>query len=122
MFEFEKHPIRYVQPSGNLRDMLLEHPNDPIIITTDDRGECFYEVSCGLAKIKAGEVLDCKQSILEDAIFTDRSAFRDALYDYLKYDFDGSEQELEDAVERKEEEYEPYWRPCVILCVQMYKE
>ena len=116
MPEFKERASEYVYSSANIRDASSNRKYYPITVITKDN-QCFYEIPCGLAKMKVGEVLNCRHCIVGDTVFTERSDLRDALYEYIQRDFDGDDRELEQAVERKEEEYYQYWEPCIMLCI-----
>lgn len=119
MRESEKHPTGLLHSGDKLRQLLLEHPDLPLIVfATDEANSGDYSaMSCGSICCEVGEFLDCQQDVNDERCYTDRDDFVDAIYDAIEWKWDGSEKELEQEVERRADEYEPYWKPCIILTV-----
>ena len=119
MKDREKRPTDLLHVADGLRKLIIENPDYPLLVLARDdanNGDYSY-MSCGFVYAKVGEFLDCMQEVDNEYIFTDRDDFEDRIYDTMYNDFDGSEQELEQEIERKVMEYDPYWKPCIIVKV-----
>lgn len=118
MTENEKRPTGLLHLTEELRQLVIDNPSFPILVFAGDEcnfGEWTY-MSCSCAKACKGEFLDCEQEINNEKCYTDKNDFQEDLEN--KYcDFDGSDQEFEKFIEDKMMEYEPYWKPCIILYV-----
>lgn len=118
MLDREKQPTGLMQSGEQLRKLLLEYPDLPVIVFARDTGSDgnYDEMCCTNVSAEVGEFLDCQQEI-RDECFTSRDHFRDEVYDFVDFNSDLEEDELEEAVEEVLEEYEPYWKSCIILTV-----
>lgn len=118
MREEEKRPTDLLHSADDLKKLILDHPDLPLLVfANEDANSGDYSLmSCGSVHAEVGEFLDCMQDVDDNYCFTDRDEFSEKIEDSL-YDFDGSEQELEMAVERIASEYDPYWKPCIIVYV-----
>lgn len=118
MTEQEKRPTGLIHTGDKLRQLLLEHPDLPLLVfATDDvnSGDYAY-MSCGSVSAEVGEFLDCMQTVDDEYCFIDRDEFEEKIADSM-CDFYSSEEELDAKVERIAAEYEPYWKPCIIVYV-----
>ena len=118
MMEYEKRPTGLLTATDELRKLILENPDLPMLVFAGEdcnRGEWCYE-SCGDCSATIGEFLDCMQEVDSDRCFEDRDDFEDALRNEYD-DFDGSDAEFEQFIDDKMAEYEPYWKKCIILYV-----
>ena len=116
----EKRPTGLFHKGDALRKLLLEHPDLPLLVfATDDANSGDYStMSCGSIFAEVGEFLDCMQEIDDERVFCDREDFNDAVYDSLdNMRWYASQDELEQDAEHKAEEYDQYWKPCIILTV-----
>lgn len=132
MKENEKRPTGIVMNNAEIRKLILENPDLPIVFQANDdanNGDYTY-MFCTYVYAQIGEVLDCEQEIDEEVIFTDRESFEDAVYDkvmdeaedihysvYEKIAPELSELDIEDEVKRVMSEYEPYWKKCILITV-----
>lgn len=118
MTEQEKMPTGLTHSSDTLRQLILEHPELPLVVIANDNANIgdYSTMFCSEVYAEVGEFLDCKQDINDEKAYTDREAFEEDVADSL-CDFDGSDQEMEQAIENKIMEYEPYWKPCILLTV-----
>ena len=118
MRDEEKRPTKLLHSADDLRQLILDHPDLPLLVfASDDANSGDYPyMSCGTVHAEVGEFLDCMQDVDDVYCFTDRDEFVEKIEDAL-YDFDGSEQELEIEVERRAAEYDLYWKPCIIVYV-----
>lgn len=118
MTEAEKHPTGLLHSGDELRRLLLERPDLPLLVFAGDEaniGDWSY-MSCGSVHAEVGEFLDCQQGINDERCFTDREEFEDEARDNY-CDFDGSEREFEQFMDDLILSYEPYWKPCIIVYV-----
>ena len=132
MKETEKRPTGIVMNNAEIRKLILENPDLPIVFQANDdanNGDYTY-MFCTYVYAQIGEVLDCEQEIDEGVIFTDRESFEDAVYDkvmdeaedinysvYEKIAPELSEKDIEDEAKRVMSEYEPYWKKCIMITV-----
>ena len=132
MKDKEKWPTGVVMNNAEIRKLILENPDLPIVFRANDdanNGDYTY-MFCTYVYAQIGEVLDCEQDIDEEIIFTDRESFEDAVYDkvmdeaedihysvYEKIASELSELDIEDEVKRVMSEYEPYWKKCILITV-----
>lgn len=118
MRDEEKCPTGLTHSADKLRQLILDNPDLPLIVFASDdanNGDYSY-MSCGSVDVEVGEILDCMQDVDDEYCFTDHDEFAERIEDSL-YDFDGTDQELEDEVKRRAAEYEPYWKRCIIVRV-----
>ena len=104
--------------TDELRKLIIDNPDLPMLIFAGDdcnSGDWAY-MSCSHVSARIGEFLDCAQTVNDERCYDDRDDFRADLEDKF-YDFDGSDQEFDTFIDNKLLEYEPYWRPCIIVYV-----
>ena len=83
MNDWEKKPTIYPRPSDELRKLITEHPDLPLLVMAGDNandGDHSYTV-CSYIRAELGEVLDCEQGVDDTMIFTDRDEFEEKLGD-----------------------------------------
>lgn len=116
----EKLPLfGLLHSCDELRQLLLEHPDLPLLVFASEdcnTGDYSY-MSCSHAHAEIGEVLNCHQTVNDEMLYCDREEFEEDLRDGEWDDFDGDDNEFDTFIEKKLEEYEPYWTPCIILYV-----
>lgn len=105
--------------ADGLRQLILENPGLPLLVFAgeESNGGDYYWMACTSIKARLGEFLDCEQNVNEEYCYTDKDDFAEALEDQLFSDFKGSKEEFEEFLKAKLAEYEPYWKPCIILYV-----
>lgn len=115
----ECKPTGLLHATDELRQLIIDHPELPLLVfageDANDGGDFSY-MSCSCVNAYVGEYLNCAQTVNDCRCYTDRDDFREDV-EYQHSDFDGSEQEFEQFIERILEEYEPFWKPCIILYV-----
>lgn len=122
MKECEKRPTDLLHTGDELRKLLLEHPDLPLLVFAGDEcnsGDYSY-MSCTSVVADVGEFLDCQQEVDSEWCYTDRENFEEALADILYYNDEAegkTDAEFDALVKKKMAEYDPYWKPCIILCV-----
>lgn len=118
MLESEKKPCGLLHDSHELRKLIQQNPGLPLLIFAGydcNHGDYSY-MSCSYVSASVGEVLDCQQTIDDERVFTDRDDFREAVENELD-DFKGTDEEFDAAVNKTCGEYDPYWKPCIIVYV-----
>ena len=118
MYEFEKHEIDRIllYDSSELKKLILENPNLSILCFASQEANLGdYSWETCMVRASKGEFLDCCQMVNEERIFFDRDDFREALEDKYEDGFDGSEKEFDQFMDDELAQYEPYWKPCIIL-------
>lgn len=114
MKEFEQKPTGLLHAGDELRKLLLEHPDLPLLVFAGEDAVCgeWSWTSCSSVRAELGEFLDCQQSAYPEKVFADRQEFEEELEEHL-FDGDLSDEEFK----RELAAYEPYWKPCIILYV-----
>lgn len=118
----EKRPAGYALPATDLKKLIAGHPDYPLVVFAGDEANIgdYTFMTCSSVSAEIGEVLDCLQEIDDERCYTDREEFAEVLLDSMEEErnhFDGSEVEWEMYFERALSEYDPYWKPCIILYV-----
>ena len=114
----KKKPTGLLNSTDELRTLLIEHPDLPLLVFAGEdcnSGDYSY-MSCSHVSASIGEYLDCMQTVNDERCYTDRDDFQEDMEDCYS-DFDGSDKEFEIFIENKLLEYEPYWKPCIIVYV-----
>ena len=109
--------ISTIHETEKLRDLILQHPELPIMISVGEEannGDYSYTV-CTDVCVENGEYLDCEGP--DDLmIYTDRTNLEDDVGEAVYIDMpDAEDEKLEAEVKRRMEEYEPYWKGCIII-------
>lgn len=115
----ECKPIGLLHATDELRQLIVNNPGLPLLVFAGEdanAGGDFSYVSCSYVHAYVGEYLDCSQTVNDCRCYTDRDEFQEAL-ENKNSNFDGSEQEFEQFIEDLVMEYEPFWKPCIILYV-----
>lgn len=123
MTETEKKSSRCLNSTEELKQMILDNPELPLLMLAGDcanSGDYPYMV-CMSVTSYVGEVLDCCQTVNDTRIYTDRDDFKEDLANSLAAGcypaFDGTDDEWEKLVEKKLCEYDSFWKPCIIVRV-----
>ena len=89
MTEREKRSTGILQEYDEIRKLILDHPELPLIFTGWNRDGIKAEI---------GEVLDCQQEINDKIVFSDREDF-------------------EEEIDQNIYSLTPYWKPCILILV-----
>lgn len=119
MTQEERKPTGLLNSAAELRQIILDNPGLPLLVFAGEdanAGGDYSYMSCSVVHVSVGEYLDCQQTVNDCRCYNDRDDFQEDLED-LYSDFDGSEQEFEKFIEDRMMEYEPYWKPCIIMYV-----
>lgn len=118
----ERKPSGLLHSADELKQLIVENPDLPIVVFAGDDaniGDYSY-TSCSYIKAYKGEFLDCAQTVNDCMCYTDRDEFEDDVADALA----GEEQyralpvdEFNFFVERTVNEYDDFWKPCILLHV-----
>lgn len=117
MTDLEKRETGLLHSGEGLRKLLLENPELPLLVFAGEdcnSGDSCY-MSCGSVTAQIGEFLDCQQTVYEERCFTDREEFQEMMED--NSDFHETDEEYREYIKARMAEYEPYWKPCIILYV-----
>ena len=122
MTEYEKRPTGLLKFGTELRQMLLDYPDLPLLVFAGEdanSGDYCY-MSCYSVTAHIGEVLDCWQKINDERIYEDRDDFRQDVADLLA-DMDENctlaDAEFDAKVDETVAQYDPYWKKCIIVYV-----
>lgn len=119
----EKKSTKLLNSTTELRQLILNNPNLPLLVFAgEDCNNGYYSyMSCSCVRAYKGEFLDCQQTVDDEKCYTERDDFSGDLADRLSSEWEelggGTDQEFEDFFEKRLLEYEPYWKDCIILCV-----
>jgi len=122
MTKKERKPSGLLHSADELKQLIVENPDLPIVVFAGENaniGDYSY-MSCSHVSVKKGEFLDCEQQIDDCKCYTDRDDFEEDVADVLA----GEEQyrdlpydEFNSIVERTVNEYDDFWKPCILLLV-----
>lgn len=104
----ERFPTGLLISTEKLRQLILEYPELPLAVVTGE-----YERPIEIYK---GELLDCRQIINDERIYTDKEQFQADVE--AKY----QDEYNQDFINERLDEYEPYWKPCIILTLTSKEE
>lgn len=115
----ERKPTCLLNATDELRKLIIENPELPLLVFAgDDLSTDYSYTACYKIKAAIGEFLDCQQTINDEYCYADRDEFAedfaDAYYDEHE-NFKGTEKEWDALMEKRIKEYDPYWKPCIIL-------
>lgn len=118
MIPNESKPSGLLHSADELRQLIRENPTLPLLVFA---GECantgdYLYMSCSYIKAYKGEFLDCAQTLNDCMCYTDRYEFEEDLANTLT-DGDYTDEEFDTLMKEKVAEYDPYWKPCIILKV-----
>lgn len=118
MNEYEKKKTGLLHSTDELRQLLIDHPDLPMLVFAgeDCNSDYYSYISCSRVSASIGEFLDCQQTVNDERCYTDRDDFQEDM-EYHYSDFDGSDQEFETFIENELLKYDPYWKPCIIVYV-----
>ena len=120
--------LREIEPTGllnsttGLRSLIIENPTLPLVVFAGDNcndGDYSFS-SCSRVNAYVGEFLDCTPRFDETQCFTDRDDLEEAVATYMAGDESYRslpDAEFEALVKAQAAEYDPYWKPCIILTV-----
>lgn len=123
MTDAEKRPTDLPQSTDELRRLIAENPTLPLLVFASEDAVCgdYTYTCCSSVSASLGEFLDCQQEVNEERVYCDKDDFAeeyaDKLYDWEGRDWDGSDKEWDEYVDKRIAEYDPYWKPCIILYV-----
>lgn len=116
----ERKPSGLLHSADELKQLIAENPDLPIVVFAGDDaniGDYSY-MSCSYIKAYKGEFLDCAQTVNDCMCYTDRDDFEEDVANVLA----GEEQyrdlpydEFNSLVERTVNEYDDFWKPCILL-------
>lgn len=118
----ERKPSGLLHSADELKHLIVENPDLPIVVFAGDDANTgdYGFMSCSCVRAQEGEFLDCKQKIDACKCYTDRDDFEDDVADFLA----GEEQyrdlpddEFNALVEQTVNEYDDFWKPCILLHV-----
>jgi hypothetical protein len=118
----KRKPSGLLHSADELKQLIVENPDLPIVVFAGENaniGDYSY-MSCSYVSVEKGEFLDCEQQIDDCKCYTDRDDFEEDVADVLA----GEEQyrdlpydEFNSIVERTVNEYDDFWKPCILLLV-----
>ena len=122
MKEREKTRTFNVHNTDELRQMIIDNPDLPLVVLADEAANPgdYLTMFCSSIHAEIGEILDCNQEINDEICYTDREQFEEDIFDKIDiltgYD-DRPNEWYEQEAQRIASEYEPYWRKCILLTV-----
>lgn len=118
----ERKPTGLLHSADELKQLIVENPDLPILVFAGDNANSgdYPYMSCSYVSAEKGEFLDCGQQIDECKCYTDRDDFADDVANVLvgeeRYR-DLSDDEFNALVEQTVNEYDEFWKPCILLHV-----
>lgn len=118
----ERKPSGLLHSADELKQLIVENSDLPILVFAGDNaniGDYSY-TSCSYIKAYKGEFLDCAQTVNDCMCYTDRDDFEEDVANVLAGEEryrDLSDDEFNALVERTVNEYDDFWKPCIILHV-----
>lgn len=114
----ERHPTGLLHSADELRQLIRENPALPLLVFAGEEANSgdYPYMSCSYIKAYKGEFLNCTQTVNDCMCYTDRDEFEEAVADSLA-DGDYTDEEFDALVKKTVAEYDPYWKPCIILNV-----
>ena len=107
-----------VQSSDELKKLIAENPDLPIVVLASDDASCgdWAWTYCSSVSFNISEILDCDYYDYDDTVFTDRERLEEKISDDLYDEYcDKGDEEYDEAVNRKMEELEPYWKKVIAI-------
>lgn len=95
----ERRPTGLLHTADELRQLIRNNPTLPLLVFAGEEAnsEDYSYMSCSYIKAYKGEFLDCTQTVNDCMCYTD--------------------EEFDALVKKTVAEYDPYWKPCIILNV-----
>lgn len=118
MYKKERVSTGLLNATQELRKLIIDYPDLPLLVFAGQDANCadYSYTSCGRVRASIGEYLDCMQTVNVEYCYTDRDEFQEDI-ENKHYDFKGSDEEFDALVKAELDEYEPYWKKCIILYV-----
>lgn len=104
--------------SDELKKLIAENPDLPIVVLASDDASCgdWRWTYCSSVTFGIDEILDCDYYDYDDVVFTDRERLEEKISDDLYDEYcDKGDEEYDEAVNRKMEELEPYWKKVIAI-------
>lgn len=105
-----------VKSSDELKKLIAEHPDYPICVLAGEEANSgdYCWMYCSDIRFEVGEILDTDYYDYDDAIIVDRDRLEEIIGDRLCDEYT-DEEELNNAIEEKIAELEPYWKK--VICI-----
>lgn len=97
--------LRLLHLENGVRGLILENPGLPLLVCVGKNADH------GEIKIGIGEFLDCDEDFCKQRCFTDREELEAELKNAIVEPADLKEK----LIQQRIDEYESYWRECIIL-------
>lgn len=104
--------------SDELKKLILENPDLPIVVLVSDDATSgnYCWTYCSSIHSRIEEILDCDYYRHDDTVFTDRDDLKEQIEDNLYDEYcDKTEEEYTEAINKKMEELEPYWKKVIAI-------
>lgn len=121
----ECKPTGLLHATDELRQLIIDHPDLPLLVfageDANDGGDFSY-MSCSHVHAYVGEYLDCAQTVNDCRCYTDRDDFEEDLSEILYNQHEemwgnATNDEWDALLQEELSQYEAFWKPCIILCV-----
>ena len=118
----ERKPSGLLHLADGLKQLIAENPDLPILVFAGDdanNGDHSY-MSCSYIKAYKGEFLDCAQTVDDCMCYTDKDIFKNDVANFLADKEQYRHLPLDEffsIVKRTVNEYDDFWKPCIILHV-----
>lgn len=114
-----KKMLDILHQTTELRKLIVENPDLPLVVFAGDSANIGYysSVACSDVRAYIGEILNCTNDVC-DHICDDRIEFEERLSDSLAEEHpELSDDEFDELLKMRIDEFEPYWEKCIILYV-----
>lgn len=107
--------------TDELKRLIEKNPELPIVVVVDSEivtDDSYYSWFAPHVSYSIGEILNVEQPFDEEHIFTDRDEFYENVFDTCEYSaeaVDMSDQAFDEYVNKKVQEYDPYWEKVIII-------
>lgn len=111
-------PLNLIAPSDELKKLIAEHPDYPIVVLAGDDANTgdYTWMYCSSISFSVGKILDCAVPWDDESVVTDEDEFNEYLEDWLFDEIrerDGDppeEEEFQKILAAEKERYAPYWK------------
>lgn len=108
-----------VHDSVELRKLMQEHPDIPVVVLADEESACadYAWTYCSRVRCAMSQILDVKTPYDgEESVFTDKEEFRDAIAEVIDAEHPTvTDRVLDEMVEAEFKKYEEYWRDVIAI-------
>lgn len=114
-------PLDLTRSTDELKALILEHPNYPIVVLAGEEAVCndYSYTYCSSIAFGIGDILDCEVPCKNEKVYSDKDDFIEDMTDYLAemYYEDMPDEKFEKLVDKEIAKYDPYWKKVICILV-----